>query len=60
VRIKYTLYTGFWWGKTRERDRLEDPDVDRNIILKWIFRKRDGGVWTGLIWLKIETFGGFL
>jgi len=32
-------YLGFWWGKLRERDHLENPGVDRNIILRWIFRK---------------------
>jgi len=24
-----------------------DPDVDGRIILRWIFRKWDVGVWTG-------------
>ena len=28
-------------------DHLEDPGGDRRIILRWIFRKRDVGVWTG-------------
>jgi len=30
--------TGFWWGYLRERDHLEDPGLDRCVILKWIFR----------------------
>jgi hypothetical protein len=29
----------FWWGNLRDRDHLEDIDVDGMIILKWIFKK---------------------
>jgi len=32
-------YTVLWWGNRRERDHLEDLDVDEKIILKWILRK---------------------
>jgi len=28
------VYTRFWWGNLRERDHLEDPGVDRRIILR--------------------------
>jgi hypothetical protein len=36
------VYTGFLWESLREIDHLEDPGVDVKIILRWIFRKRDG------------------
>jgi hypothetical protein len=52
---KGEAHTGFWWGKLKERDHLEDPDVDWRIKLRWIFRKWDVGAWTGLIWLRIGT-----
>ena len=41
------VYTGFWLGKLKERDHLGAPGVDGMIILKYIFRKWDVGVWTG-------------
>jgi len=53
-------YTGCWCANRRVRDYLEDPDVDRSIILRRIFRKWDVGTWTGLIWLRIGTGGGHL
>jgi len=34
---------------------LEDPVIDGRIILRWIFRKWNVGVWTGLKWLRIGT-----
>jgi hypothetical protein len=52
-------YKEFWWGNPRERDHLENPGLNKRIILKWIFSTWDGA-WTGLIWLRIRTDGGLL
>ena len=39
-------------GKPEGKNHLEDPGVEgRIIILRWIFRKWDVGVWTGSSWL---------
>jgi hypothetical protein len=51
---------GFGGLNQRERDLCEDPGVDGKKILRWIFRKWDVGVWTGLSWLRIETGGEHL
>jgi hypothetical protein len=47
-------------GKSEAKRPLGDLDVDGRIILIWIFRKWDVGVWTGLIWLRIRTVGRHL
>jgi hypothetical protein len=51
---------GFWWGNLREKCHLGDPGINGRIILRWIFRKWDVGVWTGSSWLRIRTGGGHL
>jgi hypothetical protein len=56
-RIREVLI-GFWFENLWERDHLEDPDVDGRIILRWILKPWDVGVWTGSSWLKIGTGGG--
>ena len=43
ARMGRDVHTGFWWGNLRERDHLEDPGIDRRIILRWIIRDGDGG-----------------
>jgi hypothetical protein len=47
-------------GKPKRRRPLERPSADERIILKWIFKKWDGGSWTGSIWLRIGARGGHL
>jgi len=42
-------------GNLRERDQMEDIDLDGRKILKYIFKKWDGGAWTGLIWIRVRT-----
>jgi hypothetical protein len=39
------VYTGFWWENLRERLYREDPGVDGRIILRWIIRKWDEGMY---------------
>jgi hypothetical protein len=52
--------TEFWWGNLREKDHWGDPGIDGRIILRWILRKCNVVVWTGLSWLRIGTGGGHL
>jgi len=51
---------GFDGGNLRERYHLGDPGVEGRIILIWIFRRWDVGVWTGSSWIRIGTCGGHL
>ena len=54
------VYIGFWWGILRESDHWKDPGEDGRIIVRWIFRTWDMGVWTGSSWFRIGTGGGHL
>jgi hypothetical protein len=39
------VHTEFWWGNLRKRDHLEDVAMYGRIILKWIIKKWDGGMY---------------
>jgi len=41
----------FLVGKADEKNHLEDSDIDGRIILRWIFRKWDGG--RGIDWVDL-------
>jgi len=47
-------------GKPEGKSHLGDTGVDGMIILRWIFRKWDVGVWTGSSWLRTGAGGGHL
>jgi len=36
--------TRFWWEDMWEKDHLENLGIYGKIIIKWIFKKWDGGV----------------
>jgi hypothetical protein len=52
------VHTGLWWGEQRERNHLENLNIDEKIILKWNFKIQDGEDWAG--WLGIKTNGGLM
>ena len=47
-------------GKQEGRRPRGDLGVDGLIILGWISRRWDVGIWSGLGWPGIETVGGRL
>jgi len=56
------MHTGFWWVHLWETDHFENSGIDGRIILRWIFRKWDGGggPGTGWIWFGLGKGGGLL
>ena len=54
------MYRVLLGGNRRDKFRWGDLGVDGWIILGWICRRWDVGIWTGLGWPRIETSGGHL
>ena len=50
------MQAGFWLGNQNERDHLKDTGLDERVILKWIFKKRDGG----MDWINLAQYRGML
>jgi hypothetical protein len=48
---------GFWWESLKEKDQLEDQDVDR---IKMDLREIGWEVWSRFTWRRIGTVGGLL
>ena len=44
-------------GKPEGKRPMGRPGADGRIILRWIFRKWDAGVWNGSSWLRIVKGG---
>jgi len=59
VHLMCAVYMS-WWGNQRERNHWGDLGIDRWIILGWISRRWDVGMWTGFGWPRIGTGGGRL
>jgi len=57
---KLRVFENMVWGNRKEGDHWGDLGVDGWIILGWISRRWDVGIWTGLGWPRIETGGGRL
>ena len=42
----------------KEKEYLKDLHANVSIILKLTYMEKRGRMWTGLIWLRIETNNG--
>jgi hypothetical protein len=40
-----------------DKYRINNLGIDGRIILKWILGKQGWRMWTGIIWLRVQTTG---
>ena len=60
-QLKILAFLSYWYRKKARRCTFKRYSVlDRWIILGWLSRRWDVGIWTGLGWPRIETGGGRL
>ena len=57
-RVGHVAHRGIRREYTTNRGHLEEPGIDKSLILKWIFKVWDGRAWTGLVWLRTGANGG--
>ena len=43
------FHTGFWWGRVKGRDHMQDLGINGRIALTLIERRGDERLWTGLV-----------
>lgn len=53
------IHTKFWWGNMKGLDQVKDLSVDEKLLLKRVSKKEVGREWSGFIWLRTGTSGGF-
>jgi len=53
--VNREVSTGFLLGDLREKYHLEDLDLDRSIILKWLSKKWDVTAWTEMLRFRTMT-----
>jgi len=54
------MHTICWQKILKGRDHSEEVDEYGRIRIDWILGKYCGKLWTGCIWLRSGTSGGFL
>jgi hypothetical protein len=54
------MFAKFWSEDLKGTGHLEGMSMDGRVILKYMLRKYDEGVWAGLAWFQIRTSVGYL